>query len=79
MRLERLLDTLFHIDPRDRDAVEALSLLRRFLQATRLETADCGLDPLLEFSVVREVLRERLAAAPERQRFLLVHNVVLRQ
>ncbi|MFK2902841.1 exodeoxyribonuclease V subunit gamma [Dyella ginsengisoli] len=70
-RLERLLDTLFRIDPRDRDAVEALSLLRRFLQATRVETADCGLDPLLEFSVVREVLRERLAAAPERQRFLL--------
>jgi exodeoxyribonuclease V gamma subunit len=70
-RLERLLDTLFRIDPRDREAVEALSLLRRFLQATRVETADCGLDPLLEFSVVREVLRERLAAAPERQRFLL--------
>ncbi|HEX5304487.1 MAG TPA: exodeoxyribonuclease V subunit gamma, partial [Dyella sp.] len=70
-RLERLLDTLFRIDPRDRDAVEALSLLRRFLQATKVETADCGLDPLLEFSVVREVLRERLAAAPERQRFLL--------
>ncbi|OZB61704.1 MAG: exodeoxyribonuclease V subunit gamma [Lysobacterales bacterium 14-68-21] len=70
-RLERLLDTLFRIDPRDRDAQEALSLLRRFLQATRVETADCGLDPLLEFSVVREVLRERFAAAPERQRFLL--------
>lgn len=70
-RLERLLDTLFRIDPRDREAVEALSLLRRFLQATKVETADCGLDPLLEFSVVREVLRERLVAAPERQRFLL--------
>lgn len=70
-RLERLLDMLFRIDPRDREAVEALSLLRRFLQATRVETADCGLDPLLDFSVVREVLRERLAAAPERQRFLL--------
>ncbi len=70
-RLERLLDTLFRIDPRDHEAVEARSLLRRFLQATKVETADCGLDPLLEFPVVREVLRERLAAAPERQRFLL--------
>lgn len=70
-RLEQLLDTLFRIDPRDRDAVEALSLLRRFIQATAVETADSGLDPLLEFSVVREVLRERLAAAPDRQRFLL--------
>lgn len=70
-RLEHLLDTLFRIDTRDHEAVEALSLLRRFLQATKLETADCGLDPLLDFSVVRDVLRERLAAAPERQRFLL--------
>ncbi|KRE97023.1 hypothetical protein ASG87_00180 [Frateuria sp. Soil773] len=70
-RLEQLLDALFRIDPRDREAVEALSLLRRFLQATKLETADCGLDPLLDFPVVREALRERLAAAPERQRFLL--------
>ncbi len=70
-RLEHLLDMLFRIDPRDREAVEALSLLRRFLQATRVEAADCGLDPLLDFAVVREVLRERLAAAPERQRFLL--------
>lgn len=70
-RLEHLLDTLFRIDPRDRDATEALSLLRRFIQATVVETADSGLDPELEFAVVREVLRERLSAAPERQRFLL--------
>lgn len=70
-RLEQLLDALFRIDTRDRDAVEALSLLRRFIQATAVETADSDLDPRLEFSVVREVLRERLAAAPERQRFLL--------
>lgn len=70
-RLEQLLDALFRIDARDGQAVEALSLLRRFIQATAAETADCGLDPLLEFTVVRDVLRERLAAAPERQRFLL--------
>jgi exodeoxyribonuclease V gamma subunit len=71
MRLEQLLDALFRIDARDGQAVEALSLLRRFIQATAAETADCGLDPLLDFTVVRDVLRERLAAAPERQRFLL--------
>ncbi|MGN6282453.1 exodeoxyribonuclease V subunit gamma [Frateuria sp.] len=70
-RLEQLLDTLFRIDTRDGQAVEALSLLRRFIQATAAETADCGLDPQLDFTVVRDVLRERLAAAPERQRFLL--------
>ncbi|MCX7512817.1 exodeoxyribonuclease V subunit gamma [Frateuria sp. STR12] len=70
-RLEQLLDTLFRIDTRDSQAAEALSLLRRFIQATAAETADCGLDPLLDFAVVRDVLRERLGAAPERQRFLL--------
>jgi exodeoxyribonuclease V gamma subunit len=70
-RLEQLLDALFRIDTREAQAVEALSLLRRFIQATAAETADCGLDPLLDFAVVRDVLRERLAAAPERQRFLL--------
>lgn len=70
-RLQQLLDALFRIDARDSQAVEALSLLRRFIQATAAETADCGLDPPLDFAVVRDVLRERLAAAPERQRFLL--------
>ncbi|MET0331348.1 MAG: exodeoxyribonuclease V subunit gamma, partial [Dyella sp.] len=70
-RLEHLLDALFRVDPRDRAAVEAMALLRRFIQATALETAASGLDPLLDFAVVREVLRERLAAAPERQRFLI--------
>ncbi len=70
-RLEQLLDALFRIDPREREAVEALSLLRRFIHATAAETADSGLDPPLDFVVVRDVLRERLAAAPERQRFLL--------
>ena len=70
-RLEQLLDALFRIDARDNQASEALSLLRRFIQATAAETADSGLDPMLDFAVVRDVLRERLAAAPERQRFLL--------
>jgi exodeoxyribonuclease V gamma subunit len=70
-RLENLLDALFRIDPRDRAAVDAIGLLRRFIHATALETAASGLDPQLDFAVVREVLRERLAAAPERQRFLI--------
>ncbi len=70
-RLERLLDTLFRIDPNDADAREAQVLLRRFVRAIAVETAESGLDPVLEFPVVREVLRERLAGAPERQRFLL--------
>ncbi|WP_049623710.1 exodeoxyribonuclease V subunit gamma [Frateuria defendens] len=70
-RLEQLLDALFRVDPHERAAVEALSLLRRLIAATALETAESGLDPLLDFRVVREALRERLAASSERQRFLV--------
>jgi exodeoxyribonuclease V gamma subunit len=70
-RLESLIDAIFRIDPLDADAREALELLRRFVRAIEAETGDAGLDPELEFSVVREVLLERLAAAPERQRFLM--------
>lgn len=70
-RLERLIDTLFRADPFDTDAREAQVLLRRFVRAIAAEAAESDLDPVLEFSVLREVLRERLAAAPERQRFLL--------
>ncbi|MDI3262152.1 MAG: exodeoxyribonuclease V subunit gamma [Fulvimonas sp.] len=71
VRLEQLLDALFRIDADDAAGTEALALLRRLIHATATECADAGLDPELDFAVVREVLRERLAAAPERQRFLL--------
>ena len=70
-RLEQLLDSLFRVDAGDPAGREALGLLRRLIRATAVETQDSGLDPQLDFTVVREVLRERLAAAPERQRFLL--------
>lgn len=71
VRLTQLLDALFRVAPDDPAGREALGLLRRFIHATAAETRDAGLDPALDFAVVREVLRERLAAAPERQRFLL--------
>ncbi|HET6805819.1 MAG TPA: exodeoxyribonuclease V subunit gamma [Frateuria sp.] len=70
-RLEGLLDALFRVDAGDHAGREALGLLRRMIRATVAETQDSGLDPALDFTVVREVLRERLAATPERQRFLL--------
>ena len=70
-RLEQLLDALFRVDARDSAGREALALLRRMIRATVAEAQDSGLDPELDFAVVREVLRERLAATPERQRFLL--------
>ncbi|MGN6382206.1 MAG: exodeoxyribonuclease V subunit gamma, partial [Dyella sp.] len=70
-RLESLLDGLFRVDAGDHAGHEAIGLLRRMIRATVAETEDSGLDPELDFTVVREVLRERLAATPERQRFLL--------
>ena len=69
-RLHVLVDQLFRIDRRDRDASEALALLRGMVEALAAETAEAG-DPELGFEVVRELLRERLAAVPERQRLLL--------
>jgi len=69
--LETRLDSLFRIDPTDRRAREARALVLRFVRSLTAEPAENGLDPLLEFDVVREVLLRRLDAAPERQRFLL--------
>ncbi len=81
-RLARLITSIFRIDFMDAPAREALQQLQRF---TRIIDVDVDTDsssattpaeqavkdPLLAFSVVREVLLERLSAAPERQRFLM--------
>ncbi|HBK57499.1 MAG TPA: exodeoxyribonuclease V subunit gamma [Xanthomonadales bacterium] len=65
------LDALFAIDPHDSVAVDAWRVLRSALAALADETASQGLDPVLEFSVVRDVWLERLASVPDRQHFLL--------
>jgi exodeoxyribonuclease V gamma subunit len=70
-RLEQRLDALFLVDPNDRDAREALAALRQFVRALASEPGESGLDPELDFSVVREILLARLDGVPERQRFLL--------
>jgi exodeoxyribonuclease V gamma subunit len=69
--LEMRLDASFRIDPTDAQAREARALLLRFVRAIATEPADSGLDPLLDFAVVRDVLLRRLDGVPERQRFLL--------
>jgi exodeoxyribonuclease V gamma subunit len=69
--LEQRCDAMFMVDSRDRDAREAGSQLLRFIRGMALETADSGVDPELDYSVVREVLLERLSVVPERQRFLM--------
>jgi exodeoxyribonuclease V gamma subunit len=69
--LERRFEAFFRVDPADRAARDAQALLLRFIRSLASEPAATGEDPLLHFAVVRDLLAERLAAAPERQRFLL--------
>lgn len=69
--LERRFDALFRIDLMDADARDAKAVLLGFIRTLETETAAAGEDPVLHFSVVRDLLVDRLAAAPERQRFLM--------
>jgi len=68
---EQRLDALFSIDPTDREAREAKAFVLRFVRAIADEPGESGLDPVLDFAVVRDVLLDRLDAVPEQQRFLL--------
>ena len=70
-QLERRFEALLRIDPTDRDAREVKTLLLRFIHGLASEPAGAGEDPLLHFAVVRDLLLDRLAASPERQRFLM--------
>lgn len=70
-RLLGLAAALLRAEPDDVPAREALAVLRRLIFDLRSEGEDAGLDPELEFAVVREVLARRLASATQRQRFLL--------
>lgn len=69
--LERLCEALFQIDTRDTDARDAQEALLRTIRSLATEPGEAGLDPSLHFSVVRDLLAERLDAVPERQRFLM--------
>jgi exodeoxyribonuclease V gamma subunit len=70
-RFERRIDALFRVDAGDPDGREALASLRRFVRALADEPAACGLDPELDFGVVRDILLAQLDGVPARQRFLL--------
>lgn len=70
-RLEQRIDGLFLVEPGDHDGREALGTLLQFVRGIADEPGESGLDPELDFSVVREILRARLDGVPERQRFLL--------
>jgi exodeoxyribonuclease V gamma subunit len=70
-RLEQRIDGLFLVEPADHEGREALGVLLQFVRDLGDEPGDSGLDPELDFSVVREILQSRLDGVPERQRFLL--------
>ena len=70
-RLEQRINDVFLVAIDDGEGREALSTLLQFVRSLRDEPADGDLDPLLDFSVVREVLLAHLDGVPERQRFLL--------
>lgn len=70
-RLAEVVDGLFEVDRSDSASVDALVQLKRLIAELAGEPAASGLDPPLDYSVVREVLAEKLAAVPERQRFLM--------
>lgn len=70
-RFEYRLEALLRVDPDDRLALDAKALLLGFVRAIATEPAQSGLDPELPFDVVRDLLIERLDAAPQRQAFLM--------
>ncbi len=69
--LRERVDALLRIDRTDADARAALSVVHRAIAQLAAEPARNGEDPVLRLSVVRELLQDALAAAPERQRFLM--------
>ncbi|GHA76228.1 RecBCD enzyme subunit RecC [Lysobacter bugurensis] len=70
-RFEHRLDAMLRVDPDDRLALDAKALLLGFVRTIATEPAQSGLDPELPFDVVRDLLLERLEAAPQRQAFLM--------
>ncbi|MFZ9310565.1 MAG: hypothetical protein ACO24O_03560 [Arenimonas sp.] len=69
--LTQRLEALLRIDPADAEAESAWNALLRFVRQLELETGTAGENPRLHFSVMREVLLERLSGVAERQRFLM--------
>ena len=69
-RLEAQLDALFRVSPRDAAGNEALGVLRSLVRDLADAPGLAGIDPELDYGVVRELLQQGLQAVPARQRFL---------
>lgn len=69
--LRTRVDALLQVDRGDADARAALEVVQRAIANLAAEPARNGEDPSLRLPVVRELLEDALAAAPEHQRFLM--------
>lgn len=69
--LELRWEAMFQIDATDQSSRDARSQVLGFIRAIASEPVDSGLDPALDFSVVRDVLLGKLAAVSDRQAFLI--------
>jgi len=71
--LESRLDALLRIDVRDADAREAWNSIRQIIRQPELETSAAypGEAIRLHYAVVQEILLERMARVPDKQRFLM--------
>ena len=69
-RMEVHLDALFRVPLQDAAGNEALGVLRGLVRDVTDVPGKAGVDPELDYAVVREVLQEGLQAVPARQRFL---------
>lgn len=69
-RMEVHLDALFRVPLQDAAGNEALGVLRGLVRDVADVPGKAGVDPELDYAVVREVLQEGLQAVPARQRFL---------
>ncbi len=70
-KLALRIDTLFEIAPDDDEARDALDTVRGLLAELAEEWRDASLDAPLPWALVRDALQAKLAAVPERQRFLV--------
>lgn len=69
-RMELQLDALFRVPPQDAAGNEALGVVRSLVRELADMPAKAGMDPELDYAVVRELLQQGLQAIPARQRFL---------
>jgi exodeoxyribonuclease V gamma subunit len=70
-RFDGLVDQLFRAGFGDNAAADALGELRRLIKSIESDVDDAGVEVEVDFTVARDVLRERLLGLSERQRFLV--------